>query len=259
MLKNSPIKHFIPWRIVWNQNSVSTPCRPVFDASQVTGTGFSLNDILAKGKNNMNNLIEIIIRWFSHSIAFHTDVTKMYNSIHLRKEDWTFQRYIWQKDLNPKVLPEEKVIKTIIYGVKPSGNLAESGLRETALLSSNEYSEISQVICNNVYVDDCLSGGSSEKEAYNLADNLELVLNRGGFSLKGVTFAKKTPPDNLSADENSMCVAGMKWYPLEDEISLNISKLNFTKKVRGKKNVKNECNTRCNYKKALCVKSSRNL
>ena len=69
-----------------------------------------------------------------------------------------------------------------------------------------------------------MSGGSSEKEAYNLADNLELVLNRGGFSLKGVTFAKKTPPDNLSADE----------------ISLNINKLNFTKKVCGKKNVKNE-------------------
>ena len=155
MLKNSPMKHFILWRI-GNQNSVSTPCRPVFDASQVTGTGFSLNDILAKGKNNMNNLIEIIIRWFSHSIAFHTDVTKMYNSVHLRKEDWTFQRYIWQKDLDPKILPEEKVIKTIIYGVKPIGNLAERGLRETALLSSNEYSEIIQVICNDVYVDDCL-------------------------------------------------------------------------------------------------------
>jgi len=53
-------QNFIPWRAVWKGNSVSTPCRIVFDASQATSSGYSLNDILAKGKNNLN-LVAICI------------------------------------------------------------------------------------------------------------------------------------------------------------------------------------------------------
>ena len=56
------VQYFIPWRAVWNTNSLSTPCRLVFDASQVTDSGYSLNSILAKGRNNMNKLVEILIR-----------------------------------------------------------------------------------------------------------------------------------------------------------------------------------------------------
>ena len=94
MLKASDVQNFIPWRAVWNGNSVSTPCRIVFDASQQTPSGRSLNDILAKGKNNMNKLVEIVIRWSKHRIGFHTDIKKMYNKVQLRQEDWCLQRYI---------------------------------------------------------------------------------------------------------------------------------------------------------------------
>ena len=37
---------FIPWRAVWNPGSMSTPCGLVFDASQVTPSGYNLNSIL---------------------------------------------------------------------------------------------------------------------------------------------------------------------------------------------------------------------
>ena len=76
MLRKSPIKNFIPWRTVWKSSSVTTPCRVVFDASQCTDSGYSLNDTLAKGKNNMNRLQEILIRWSMHRYGFHTDVQK---------------------------------------------------------------------------------------------------------------------------------------------------------------------------------------
>ena len=33
MILESPVKYIIPWRVVWN-NSMTTPVRPVFDASQ---------------------------------------------------------------------------------------------------------------------------------------------------------------------------------------------------------------------------------
>ena len=77
-LMNSKICNFIPWRAVWKVNSLSTPCRIVFDASQATPSGSSLNDIVAKGKNNMNKLLEIVLRWSCHKVTYHTDVKKMY-------------------------------------------------------------------------------------------------------------------------------------------------------------------------------------
>ena len=72
---NSPVKYFIPWHIVWSK-SVSTPIRPVFNASHKTPGGCSLNEILAKGINSMNNLVQILIRWTIRTWAFHTDVRK---------------------------------------------------------------------------------------------------------------------------------------------------------------------------------------
>ena len=67
------------------------------------------------------------------------------------------------------------------------------------------------------------------------ADQIDLVLNRGGFSLKGVAFSGKNPPATLTNDEASINVAGMRWFPKEDLLSLEISELNFAKKCRGKK------------------------
>ena len=49
MLSETDMKYYITWRAVWKQNSISTPCRIVFDASQVANTGYSLNDVTAKG------------------------------------------------------------------------------------------------------------------------------------------------------------------------------------------------------------------
>ena len=240
MLRNNPIQNFIPWRAVWNGNSISTPCRIVFDASQPTSSGVSLNDILAKGKNNMNKLVEIVIRWSSHKAAFHTDIKKMYNSVQLREEHWCLQRYIWQNELDKGKLPEEKVIKTLIYGIRSSGNQSERGLRQTAKLSAEEYPEVNQIVQRDIYVDDCLSGEESMTKAMQRADQLELVLNRGGFSLKGVTFSGTDPPSKLSKDDSSINVAGMKWLPKDDVVSLDIGELNFAKKQRGKKPIKNQ-------------------
>ena len=234
MLTKNPVQNFIPWRAVWNGNSISTPCRLVFDASQPTASGTSLNDILVKGKNNMNKLVEIVIRWSTHKIGFHTDVKKMYNTVQLREKHWCFQRYIWQNELDNRKIPEEKVIKTLIYGVKSSGNQSEQGLHETSHMSAVEFPEFNHIV-QDIYVDDCLSGAQNLRDTMIRNDQIELVLNRGGFSLKGVTFSGKDSPATLTNDEASINVAGMRWFPKEDLLSLDISELNFAKKCRGNK------------------------
>ena len=235
LLESSKIHNYIPWRCVWKESSISTPCRMVFDASQPTSSGFALNDILGKGRNSMNKLVEVFIRWRSHKIGFHTDVAKMYNSVKLHQEDWCYQRYLWKENLEHNMPVVEKVIKTLIYGVKSSGNQAEVGLRKVADLSKKEYPEVNEIIQRDVYVDDVMSGESTIETAMVRADQLELVLCRGGFKLKGFTMSGSNPHESLSNDGSSINVAGMVWRPKDDMIWLDIKELNFATKQRGRK------------------------
>ena len=87
----------------------------------------------------------------------------------------------------------------------------------------------------DIYVDDCLSGESSWENVLSTTDDLQLVLARGGFAVKGFTFSGKDPPSDLSTDGVSVKVAGMKWNTKADKISLETGDLNFLKKQRGKK------------------------
>ena len=120
------------------------------------------------------------------------------------------------------------------YGVKPSGNQGEYAFRETSSKSQSEYPDTNKGIHKDVYVDDCLSGTSTKERATQLADKIQIVLRRGGFSLKGFPFSGDPPFELLSSNNKSINVADMKWYPQDDQLSLDITELNFNKKHRGK-------------------------
>ncbi|XP_066917099.1 uncharacterized protein [Clytia hemisphaerica] len=235
MLQSNPVQNFIPWRAVWKPSSISTPCRVVYDASMPTESGKSLNDILPKGRNGMNRLLEIFLRWRGHRFAFHTDIQKMYNTIKLDQSHWCLQRYLWHESLSHDALPDEKIIKTLIYGVKSSRNQAEFGLRETAKIFQDQYPNVYRTVSKDIYVDDCLSGHSTLEEVQEMSNELEVVISHGGFALKGVTISGSHPNENLSSDGETISVAGMAWKPKEDSIALDIKDLNFAKRYRGKK------------------------
>ena len=239
----SNVRYFLPWRIVFNSNSVSTPCRLVFDASVSPRGQSSINSMLAKGVNRMNKLVMIMIRWVSWLYAFHTDISKMYNTIYLDPKHWRYQLYFWNNELKVGVAPVKKVVVTTIYGVRSSGNVAECALRRTAELTKSVYPLAYDVITNDVYVDDCLSGKHTERERSQTADQFSLAIAKGGFREKGFTFSGFHPPENLAnADGISVNVGGLIWFPKDDVICLNISD-NLGKKKRSKngKLVRREC------------------
>ena len=123
------------------------------------------------------------------------------------------------------------MIKTLIYGVRSSGNQAERAVRKTAKLCKDDYPRQNEIIQGDLYMDDCFSGGGSYENTQAITDDLQIVLSKGGFRLKGITFSGFDPPSHLCNDDKSVNVAGMKWFPKSDVISLNISELKFGKKV----------------------------
>ena len=100
-ITSSAVNYFIPWRSVWNMNSLTTRCRLVYNASHPTSTGVSLDSILPKGRNNVNRLAKIVIRWLVKTCAFHTDIRKMYNTVKLDEDHWCYQNVFVGKRPEP--------------------------------------------------------------------------------------------------------------------------------------------------------------
>lgn len=78
-------------------------------------------------------------------------------------------------------------------------------LHEISWKSSKEYPVVDDIIQNNLYVDDCLTGEESTKIYLQWVDEIEL----GDFSLEGVSFSKQPQLESLSEYKESISVTGM--------------------------------------------------
>ena len=202
---NFGVTHWIPWRYACNENSVTTGTRLVLDASSITNSGVAMNSLLPKGINHLNSLREIFLRWRVHAIAIHTDAKKMYNTVKLHPDFWRFQLYLWEPTLDPSVPPVDKVIKTLMYGVRSSGNQAQIAMRRTAELQKDKYPTAANVVINDTYCDDIATGTNGENEVDVLVNEISDLLAGGGFALKGYTISGRPPLQSLTKDgENSV-------------------------------------------------------
>ena len=121
-----------------------------------------------------------------------------------------------------------KVIKSVIYGVKSSGNQAERALRLLVEMLHDKYPLAYDVVMRDVYVDDCISGEDTEEERDATTNQLSQCLPHGGFTLKGFTFSGEDPKDDLSEDGVSIMVGGLRYFPKGDFWMLNTGKLTET-------------------------------
>ena len=88
-----PVQHYMCWRVVYNPKSVTTPVRPVMDASTNTPGKRCLNDLVVKGHVNSLNLLQMVLR---HSIGLEAvagDLSQFYNSLKLEEEFYNLQRF----------------------------------------------------------------------------------------------------------------------------------------------------------------------
>ena len=84
--------HYISHHEVLKQDSVSTPCRIVFNAS-ANFKSHVLNDYWAKGPDLLGNLLGILIKFRENFVAYIGDVKKMYHTVRLDPADQQIHRF----------------------------------------------------------------------------------------------------------------------------------------------------------------------
>ena len=133
---------YISHHEVLKKDSVSTPCRIVFNSS-AKHNGYSLNDYWAKGPDVINNMLGILLRFREGQFALAGDIRKMYHSVYLSTLDSHTHRFLW-RDLDTTKDPDTYIMTRVSFGDKPAGTIATVALRKTA----QEHNQIYPTCCS---------------------------------------------------------------------------------------------------------------
>lgn len=230
LIRKAPFRHFFPWRAVHKPGSVSTPVRIVVDPS-CTG----LNIILAKGQNMLSQIPDILVRLRTHRSAWTTDVSKLYNRLHLQESALPYSLFLYDPSLSDSVDPDTWVMTRAWYGVSSTGNQAAVALKRLAELSRKDLPSAFDVLTRDIYVDDVAGGADSDAAREEQINQTQMALGKGGFSLKFVARSGMPPPQDASTDGVAVGCLGLTWDTEKDLLSPSIGSMNLQKKIRGQK------------------------
>lgn len=233
--------YYIPHHCVLKQNSVSTPCRIVFDASMKTENGISLNDILYTGPKLQNDIIAILLNFRLFSIAITADIRQMYRQINVLECHRPFQRILWRFDTNDPILVYQ--LNTVTFGVKSSPYLSLRTIKQLTHDEAHIYPQAVNLIKRNLYVDDLICSLPDLDTATDSHFQLVKLLLTGGFKMvkwmsNSSEFLSQIPsdyklPQNLEFDQgNNSYVLGLLWNHSTDlfTFKIELEQLDCTKR-----------------------------
>ncbi|XP_054911873.1 uncharacterized protein LOC129376308 isoform X1 [Poeciliopsis prolifica] len=241
---NGPV-WYVSHLIAPNPHSVTTPVRLVWNSSQKF-KGISMNDLLRKGPDVLNQIRAVLLRFREGAYAALGDIKKMYNSVWLEEREVHLHRFIWRDSEDEKV--GDYAITRVNIGDKPAGCIAQLAMRETASLPSFIHLvEERQVLQNNSYVDDILVSHNDPDRLKQITENVERILKAGGFKLKPWVFSGQSGRKNCSnkqdeekvktmilpnqmRDEDNKAL-GLGYIVEEDKLHVMVS-INFSKRKR---------------------------
>lgn len=244
-------KWYISHLVAPNPHSTTTPVRIVWNSSQEF-MGVSLNDLLYKGPDVLNQIRGVLLRFRSGLYAALGDVKKMYNSVWLKDKEVHLHRFLWRDRLEDDI--EVFAVVRVNIGDKPAGCIAQVAMRETANLPQfAAMVEERRFLVEDSYVDDILTSHDETKTLEKITKGVEEILKAGGFSLKPWIFSGQSGRSEATAnssksetvvsapktlvlpnqmqDEESKAL-GVGYEPETDKLRIMMS-INFSKK-RGK-------------------------
>ena len=228
LIKTAGFRHFYPWFIVVKDDSLSTPVRMVVDPSQT-----HLNIILPKGENKLGNILDIVIRNRGTKFSFSSDVSKLYNQVHLHESAYPYSLFLYHDTLDPETEPEIYVMVRAWYGVVSTGNQAGYALDKLAEEGKDKFPAAKHCLTKDRYVDDILSGADTEEERNNQISQVQDLLSTAGFSLKYVVLSGMKPDIKASSDGETVKLLGYKWNTELDILYPGVSELNLNRKKKG--------------------------
>lgn len=177
-----PTAVYLPHHAVIREDKSTTKLRVVFDASCKGSNNFSLNDNLCIGPQLQQELRHILMRWRAHRICITADLIKMYRMVRVADEDTDYQRLLWRTSPHEPI-KHFKLLR-LTFGTACAPYLAVKSLQSLANEEQCNYPTAAQITKTDYYMDDLLSGGETEGQAVNIYNEMNKLMNSGGFMLQ---------------------------------------------------------------------------
>ncbi|XP_066244730.1 uncharacterized protein [Euwallacea similis] len=226
--------YYMPHHAVVRDEARTTRLRVVFNCSMKTSTGVSFNDLQMIGPTIQKDLMSILLRFRQHRYVVAADVEKMYRQILIEPNQRPLQRILWRD--NAQIPVEVYELKTVTYGTSSAPFLAIRCLFQLAFECEKSNARVSQVIKNDMYVDDLLTGADTLEEAAEIARDISHILNEGCFKLRkffsndknALKYVESSDLTNqtLNFGENEPAkTLGLIWHCQVDTLTYNIGSI----------------------------------
>jgi hypothetical protein len=134
------------------------------------------------------DLYTVTLGMREHRVAFTKDISKFYQCVEADEAAQHVRRILWRfrdKSKDPTIF----VTTRVNYGDRPAGCIAIAAVRETADRFEEGRETAAWFLKNRTYVDDATGGASSMEEAKMVSQDMEDILENGGFRFKETVMA----------------------------------------------------------------------
>ncbi|XP_017875754.1 uncharacterized protein LOC108622406 [Ceratina calcarata] len=229
-----PSRLYIPHRAVVRAESMTTKLRVVFNASSVTSSGRSLNDLLHIGPKLQRDITIILTNWRLYQFVMVADIEKMFRQILVAPEDRRYQCILWRAPKTEQLTAFE--LNTVTYGTACAPYLSMRTLLELVREEGAEFPLAVPVIEKDVYIDDVFISAPDKKRVDLIRNQVCQLLQRGGFHLRkwagnsadllrNIPISEHSHAVDLSLFEDSeLKVLGLRWVPSADYFYFNLTR-----------------------------------
>ncbi|XGW31610.1 hypothetical protein V3C99_010066 [Haemonchus contortus] len=220
------VLHYIPHQPVITPHKETTKLRIVFDASAHFSNCPSLNDVLHQGPLILPELYEVLLRFRVPQYVVTSDVEKAFLQVRLNELDRDATRFFWVRDTN-KPVDEDNLVTyrftRVTFGLNVSPFLL-AGTIHYHLRFSVENEEIAEEIRENLYVDNLILAGNSEKEVHEKALESRQIFAEMGMNLREFlsndSSLRKQLPQEACAKSTIQKVLGILWNAETDTLNI---------------------------------------
>ncbi|XP_042911391.1 uncharacterized protein [Parasteatoda tepidariorum] len=209
--------YFMPHTAVLRPDKETSRVRIVFDASSKDIGLKSLNDMLLSGPNLNPNILDVILNFRKHEIAFSGDIEKAFLMIDIDENERKCLKFIWIdydncegfKIMNMKRLP---------FGVTTSPFILKAIIKYHIKKYANDKPDCVKMLNSSLHVDDLYWGTDTVNDAYRLSSDAVNILQSASMNLRRCNSnsneLKKLWNQNGIAINDSIAhakVLGLRW------------------------------------------------
>lgn len=226
-LKPGVVAYYMPHHFVQKRDGNDAKFRVVFNASNKTENGVSLNDIQATGEKLQNNLPVTILRSRLNKIVLTADVSKMYRQVLINEKHLNYQRIVWRAHPSDPITDYQ--LLTVTYGQRASPHLAVRAMQQCAKDHEKQYPTAAKLAMTDFYVDDFITSIETEDAAIHVYETMNALMAKGGFELckwqsndpnVNAIINNRNPTTQLELqikDDKYSSMLGIKWNSSEAE------------------------------------------